>query len=347
MIIFHTFGDAGLSPCSPRFKQMPIPLGLAIAGIASSALGTGANVLMQKRANEQNIQNQNSLYQKQKEYQNFLNANSMLIQKQAMQRAGFNPNAQFGTSANLQTPTPSKSDIVAPHIDTGGLNGMFQQMMQLEQQQSLIDAQVRKTDAERDEVLSRIPKNKADTDKTIQETANLAQQHGLLEFENQTQKQKFDVFMQRQFADIDKIEAETSNINIDTKVKDLEAQLDEATLEDRKKIYTQTLYEIISRKDLNYALRKQAFANANKAYIDASFTKAQEHRLRKLLEVEWHKLDQEGKKLGFDMDFVIAQTASIVTKQDWIDFENEMKAFGVGADVLAKILKFTPLGRGH
>lgn len=164
MIIFHNFGDAGLSACTPRLKQMPIPLGLAIAGIASSVLGTGANVLMQKRANEQSIANQNSLYHKQKQYQNFLNANGMLIQKQAMQRAGFNPNAQFGTSANLQSPTPSKSDIVAPQLDTAGINAMLQQYMQLGQQKPVIDANARKinADAENQEIQNDILRGESD-----------------------------------------------------------------------------------------------------------------------------------------------------------------------------------------
>lgn len=129
MVYLINFGDVGEFAHSPHFKRMPI--GLATAGLISAGaalLGHGANIAMQERSNRKNIENQNALYDKQKQYQNFLNANGMLIQRQSMQRAGFNPNAEFGTSANLQSPTPSKSDVVAPQVDTSAMQQMLQQL---------------------------------------------------------------------------------------------------------------------------------------------------------------------------------------------------------------------------
>lgn len=146
MIYNNVFRDVGtLSPYTPLRQIAPLVLA-GIVSAAGSAIAGGANALSTNAANKRTIANQNELWEKQKAYQNWLNANGALIQKQSMQRAGFNPNAEFGTSANLQAPTPQKSDIQP--TDYSLLSSVGSDVAQMIQQQPVVDATVQKTNAD-------------------------------------------------------------------------------------------------------------------------------------------------------------------------------------------------------
>lgn len=114
-----------------------------MVGPLIGAFASFANSAMQNATNSSSIRNQNALWQKQKEYQNFLNANGMLVHRNALAKAGLNPNYEFGPSENLTAGTPNQASLVSPNIDVGSLL-----------QSQLIDSQRRNIDADTDKKLA-------------------------------------------------------------------------------------------------------------------------------------------------------------------------------------------------
>lgn len=139
------FRDVGDFFAHTHLKREPFTTAALIAG-ASALLGAGASAVSSNSINKKNIRNQNELWEKQKAYQNWLNANGALVQRQAQSRAGLNPNADFGTSAHLQTPSPSRADLQMPDFSAIPQGG--QSVAQMIQQQPLINAQAQKTMSE-------------------------------------------------------------------------------------------------------------------------------------------------------------------------------------------------------
>lgn len=332
------FGDIGLFlPYTPHFKRW---IGAAIAGGASIL-----NAMMQQGTNSEMIAQQRKLLGDQQKFQREMNEDMYSTYRRSLEKAGLNINSELGGFPNTASSVPAGPNLQAPQLD--GVS-----VAQLIQNKPLVEAQADLAHAQAEETRSRIPQNEANTKKIVADTLNALEQNGILHFENETQRQKFQIWQQQQFADIDFKEAQTSNVNIDTRIKDFESQLFEATFDDRKRYYAELVNEIINRQDLQDAEKQQAVANASKAYADASFTRAQEHRLRTLLsdelkkvQAEWYKSDQEGKRVGFSIDYLIAQCGMINKQAEWIDFEKYLKSLGFAGSVIAQILKFTPYGR--
>ena len=120
MLYNSVFRDVGVFSCiSSHLGIDPI----TISGIAVAAGSLLSNLLGSKNQadiNKANIQNQNDLFQKQKEYQNFLNANGTLIQRQALEKAGMNVNAEFGPAVNTSASVPqmAKHEAFIPDFNS-------------------------------------------------------------------------------------------------------------------------------------------------------------------------------------------------------------------------------------
>lgn len=120
MLYNSIFRDVGVFSCISSHKGIdPI----TISGIAVAAGSLLSNLLGSKNQadiNKANIQNQNDLFQKQKEYQNFLNANGTLIQRQALEKAGMNVNAEFGPAVNTTASVPqmAKQEAFIPDFNS-------------------------------------------------------------------------------------------------------------------------------------------------------------------------------------------------------------------------------------
>lgn len=295
------------------------------------------NMALQERTNSRNIQNQNELFQKQIEHQDRLNANGALMQKQGLERAGLNVLSQFGPNMNLQAPTPSMVQQQAPQADSS--------FVQLLQQQPLIDAQVRKLDAERQETLSRIPLNDANTRNIIQNTANALEQNGILKFQNATQEQQFYATMANLFADTQVKAANAENVNWDNMLKDLEYQLEEASLDTRKQIYAQTLADITASAELKQEEKRLTIQKINESVANVAFTNAQIHRLNTLLDAEFKKLNYDAEQSHQQGLFIMAQASMVRTQQEWIEFDKMLQSLGISKKAITELGKLTPFGK--
>ena len=328
------FRDVGGSASySPLFKRDPLIIGGAIAG--ASALING---YLQHRANKQNIQNQNALWNEQLRQQNFLNANGALIQRQALQRAGLNPNAEFGTSANLQSPTPQKSDVVAPRLDTQGIAQMIQQQQLIDAQAENLKANTGKTEAETNKI-------NEETKQVIQETANLLETNGILKFQNETQRDQFSASMANMLADTDLKSAQTYNVNRDSDLKELEYKLEDASLDTRKEIYVATLNDLIASKDLKESEKALAVARVNESVANASFTSAQERRLDKLLDEEYEGLQLDNEVKRQQKLFVKAQATFVTTQEQWFEYTKMLEGLGHSKKFIEQMWKYPPFSR--
>lgn len=120
MLYNSIYRDVGVFSCvSSHLGIDPI----TISGIAVAAGSLLSNLLgskSQSDINKANIQNQNDLFQKQKDYQNFLNANGTLIQRQALEKAGMNVNAEFGPAVNTTASVPqmAKQEAFIPDFNS-------------------------------------------------------------------------------------------------------------------------------------------------------------------------------------------------------------------------------------
>ena len=338
---------------------MPIPAVPALVAAApaiASAISSAVNFISGNHANRANIRNQNELLKKQYQMQQELNANGALVQKQGLERAGMNVLSQFGPNVNLSAPTPSKSDIIAPQADLSGVA----QMAQMMQQQPLVEAQVNKTKAEENYYQSLVPKNEADTQKTIQETVNLAIQAGILQFQSDTQKQQFEANMANLFADIDLKEAQTSGQQFENLIKGekldqerLETMFQNATFEQRKSLYLWTLKNLQADTRLKGAQRQQAVASANEALANASFTRAQENKLHALFSAEKNRIEQETatsreqQNLAiWQEDYFIAMAGLVKNQQDWYKYEEILKGVGCGSQFISSVADVLGTFRG-
>ena len=104
-----------------------------------------ANAFLQDYQNEKNRDFQEHMLDRQQQYQNELNANSALIQRQSLERAGLNPNLMsgappYGTASVLG----DSSSQQAPQVDPS----VFNVIAQMQQNQPLVDAQTRMTNAQ-------------------------------------------------------------------------------------------------------------------------------------------------------------------------------------------------------
>lgn len=155
MIRYYFLDVGSFTPSVQPLKQVPlIPIAMAAASIGSSVY----NTLSGKATNRQALENQDKLYRQQKEQQDYLNANGALIKRQSMERAGLNPNADYGYSPNLTASTPSPAQLSAPQFNMD-MNSVMS-LLQLMQQKPVLDADARQknADAEKQELQNDITK---------------------------------------------------------------------------------------------------------------------------------------------------------------------------------------------
>lgn len=104
-----------------------------------------ANAFLQDYQNQKNRDFQEHMLDRQQQYQNELNANSALVQRQSLERAGLNPNLMSGAppygSASVLGDSSSQQ---APQVDPS----VFNVIAQMQQNQPLIDAQVKNIEAD-------------------------------------------------------------------------------------------------------------------------------------------------------------------------------------------------------
>lgn len=297
MVYNNVFRDVGaLSPYTHFRLIDPITLsGIAVA--AGSALAGGANALSTNAANKRNIANQNELWEKEKAYQNWLNANGALIQKQSLQRAGFNPNSAFGTSANLQAPSPQKSDIQP--TDFSFLSSAGSDVAHMIQQQPIIDAQVKNIEA--------------DTAKKSAETNNLNIDSLLKQTQNWSLRQKTPVEVKNIEKNTELLHEEMNRVKWDSKqieanielIKSKQANIDVDTsflldsYDTRLGMLTAAVSELQSRNALNIANAAVAFKS-----IEVMSHQIREIESRvSLNQKEWLYLDSQITNLCIDGDF--------------------------------------------
>ena len=140
---FYYLDVGSYTPCVQPVKQVPIiPIAMAAAPIGSSIY----NTLSGSRTNKKALENQDKLYAQQKAQQDYLNANGALIKRQSMERAGLNPNADYGYSPNLTASTPTPAQLSAPQFNPDMSTVMS--MLQLMQQKPVSEAQARQTNAD-------------------------------------------------------------------------------------------------------------------------------------------------------------------------------------------------------
>ena len=136
-------GVVGQCPYTP---MKCIPFLAAVPAIMSAAQAI-YNGVSTARNNRRNIENQNMLWQEQKAQQQMLNATGALVKRQSMERAGFNPNADFGYSPNLTVSTPTPAQQTAPQVDLSPLLALVQQAPVMQ-----ADARQKNAEAKRQEI---------------------------------------------------------------------------------------------------------------------------------------------------------------------------------------------------
>lgn len=108
-----------------------------ITGVAGSLLNYG----LQDNINDENIANQWQMFRANQRYQNDQNLKMYSTLRKSLEGAGLNVNSAFGGYPTTSAPSSSLASKVAPQIDSVGI-------AQLAQQAPLVQAQVRKDNAD-------------------------------------------------------------------------------------------------------------------------------------------------------------------------------------------------------
>ena len=172
MLYNSIYRDVGVFSCvSSHLGIDPI----TISGIAVAAGSLLSNLLGSKNQadiNKANIQNQNDLFQKQKDYQNFLNANGTLIQRQALEKAGMNVNAEFGPAVNTTASVPqmAKQDAFIP--DMSSVLSFLSNMpnMKLQEEQAEYQSIINEREKNKDKAANKYMTDANDLNKDLSET---------------------------------------------------------------------------------------------------------------------------------------------------------------------------------
>lgn len=166
------FRDVGVFSCISSHKGIdPITIsGIAVA--AGSLLSNLLGAKSQSDINKANIQNQNDLFQKQKDYQNFLNANGTLIQRQALEKAGMNVNAEFGPAVNTTASVPqmAKQDAFMP--DMSSVLSFLSNMpnMKLQEEQAEYQSIINEREKNKDKAANKYMTDANDLNNDLSET---------------------------------------------------------------------------------------------------------------------------------------------------------------------------------
>ena len=261
MIRYYFLNAGSSSPCVQPMKLVPIiPIAMAAASIGSSVY----NTLSGKATNQKALENQDKLYRQQKEQQDYLNANGALIKRQSMERAGLNPNADYGYSPNLTASTPTPAQLSAPqfHMDMNSVMSMLQLMQQ--KPVSEADARQKNADAEKQELQNEITKAEIGANPGgVADIGERNYQISVANFQSMLQKQNADMAEDRLRQMV--ADGQASNPRVAKALIEMP--------------YRQYRYLINQSKDL---LADIAEKNANKDYLDSR--KATEDLERKISE---------------------------------------------------------------
>lgn len=288
-------------PYAPLQKPI-IPAIIGAAAILGSgvmsALTNKSNQEAQERINAENMDFQREMFAKKTAREDMLNANSALIQRQALEKAGLNPN--IGSYGQLQTNvtqgTPSSQAYQAQNpFDAQSAGALANIVLQ----QPLIDAQVKniqadtaKKTAETENVnvdtLLKQTQNWALKQKTPAEVENIKKNTALLHEE--MNKVKWDA--KQIEANIELIKSKQANIDVDTSFL-----LD--TYDTRMGQLVASVSELQSRNSLNIAQASVAYKS-----IEVMSHQIREIESRvSLNQKEWLHLDQLITNLTIDGDF--------------------------------------------
>lgn len=325
-VMYVEFLSLLIEPAEPN-KAFGFGLGLLLAGVIS-ALTTTAGVIYTNRQNRRNqeraLQQQKELMDKEQQMnradqeRTYRLYNSPIAQRKSQENAGLNPFVQGANIQNFSASSPEVSAGSPPDFapTQNPLEGFqtfanqFSSIAGVKQQEDLVDAQVKKTNAETNKALleGELLQNAVD----MKEYTNMVLKEGAL---GAKLKNKF----QRLQNDIAEIESKYVGAERAAKIAELwsqnEANLAQAAKTREEKEIVSKMSKYVEAKeqsqiDLNTANAKLAGAQASGVSLDTEIKES----VRESIEAqEWAKL-----RLG------VAEAQLAEGKVEAIEIENEL-----------------------
>lgn len=192
-------------PPQPQIVPAVIGAGVALGSMLSGMATNSSNREEQQRVNRENMDFQREMFFRKSAREDMLNANSALIQRQALEKAGLNPN--IGNYGQVQTNVTQGASSSQAYQAENPLSGVDAgALASLVQQQPLVDAEVQKKKAE---------KNLIDKQAGVAEADKLLKDAQRWSIEQLTPEQK------KQFEEgTKKLIAETEKVQVDKTLVD-------------------------------------------------------------------------------------------------------------------------------
>lgn len=119
-------------------RGIPYPGWIETAMLGASAL---ANMASQSSTNRKMLENASELLSREQSFQRGMNRDMYSTYRHSLEGAGMNLNSQLGGYPNTSSPSSSTPGLTAPQLDLSSAASLLQQ-------QPLVDANVRKTEAD-------------------------------------------------------------------------------------------------------------------------------------------------------------------------------------------------------
>lgn len=307
--------------------------GAVLSGVASFA-----NMIQQSKINSDNILNQNRLLEKQQQFQKNENLNMYRNLRSSLEKAGMNVNSAFGGYPTTSSPSSPLAQLQSSPVDAVGIG-------QLLQQSQLNESQVEKNKAEAD-------KAKAEALKVGEDTKTSQLNNIMLDFENSKLQEKYDIFMNHQLAEIGKLTAETDYTELKLTYQDLENKYEVAAFDDKLTLLKETIAKIQADRNLTNEQKKTEVARQTLAYANAAESRAKVKEIFALLDAKWNLLkaqeqnQREQSFTEFDKRQLLGiQALMVKTEQEWVDYQNLLKTFGVPVANIIKIGRALGFGK--